>query len=91
MRNVAQHILANHPGHMAMEYAGASGLISVVCAVLGVMWLIAAALIIAFRIGERRNEKTVHFVSDIVEHSVLVSGARDVAGASRAAASIARA
>ena len=55
MRNDAQHTLANHPGHMAMEADYASGLISVLFAILGIVWLIAAALILAFRIGESRS------------------------------------
>ena len=48
------------PPERNLAHPGAYGLdmmliFSIFCAVLGVMWLIAAALIFAFRIGERRN------------------------------------
>jgi len=57
--NATQLPPERHSGH-SMGYSLDMMLIfSIVCAVLGVMWLIAAALIFAFRIGERRNEKTV--------------------------------
>lgn len=55
-----------HPGAIAIDMML---IISIVCAVLGIMWFIAAALIFAFWIGERRNKKPAHFVSDIIEHS----------------------
>jgi hypothetical protein len=57
---------SGHPGAVELDLVA---IFSFGCAALGIVWLIAAAVIFAFRIGERRNEKTVHFLSGIIEHS----------------------